>query len=58
MVRVDYVEVFYNPVLKRAKSGMLSPVKFARGQTLEAESDSKTRGYSLRDLRRELLQMF
>jgi hypothetical protein len=55
---VDYVEVFYNPVLKRAKSGMLSPVKFARGQTLEAESDSKTRGYSLRDLRRELLQMF
>lgn len=33
----DYVEMFYNPVRKQVRNGMLSPVEFERQQTLKAE---------------------
>lgn len=33
----DYVEMFYNPVRKPVRSGMLSPVEFERQQILKAE---------------------
>lgn len=33
----DYVEMFYNPVRKQVRNGMLSPVAFERQQLLKAE---------------------
>ena len=33
----DYVEMFYNPVRKHVRNGMLSPVEFERQQILKAE---------------------
>lgn len=33
----DYVEMFYNPVRKQVRNGMLSPVAFERQQVLKAE---------------------
>ena len=33
----DYVEMFYNPVRKQVRNGMLSPVEFERQQILKAE---------------------
>lgn len=42
----DYVEMFYNPVRKQVRNGMLSPADFERQQILKAEGVQKTRGYS------------
>lgn len=42
----DYIEMFYNPVRKHVRNGMLSPVEFERHQILKAEGVYKTRGYS------------
>ena len=33
----DYVEMFYNPVRKQVRNGMLSPAQFERQQILKAE---------------------
>ncbi len=33
----DYIEMFYNPVRKHVRNGMLSPVEFERQQILNAE---------------------
>ena len=33
----DYIEMFYNPVRKHVRNGMLSPVEFERPQTLIAQ---------------------
>ena len=33
----DYIEMFYNPVRKHVRNGMLSPVEFERQQILKAE---------------------
>lgn len=33
----DYIEMFYNPVRKHAKNGMLSPVNFERQQNTNNE---------------------
>jgi len=33
----DYIEMFYNPVRKHVRNGMLSPIKFERQQVLKAE---------------------
>ena len=33
----DYIEMFYNPVRKHVRNGMLSPIKFERQQFLKAE---------------------
>lgn len=33
----DYIEMFYNPVRKQVRKGMLSPVEFERQQILKAE---------------------
>jgi putative transposase len=33
----DYVEVFYSPVRKQVRNGMLSPVQFERQRNLKAE---------------------
>ena len=33
----DYIEMFYNPVRKHVRNGMLSPVEFERQQFLKAE---------------------
>ena len=33
----DYIEMFYNPVRKPARNGMLSPVDFGRQQILNTE---------------------
>ena len=33
----DYVEMFYNPVRKQVRNGMLSPVEFERQQILKVE---------------------
>ncbi len=40
--------MFYNPVRKQVRNGMLSPVEFERQQILKAEGVQKTRGYSKR----------
>ena len=42
----DYVEMFYNPVRKQVRNGMLSPVEFERQQILKVEGVQKSRGYS------------
>ena len=42
----DYIEMFYNPVRKHVRNGMLSPAEFERQQILKAEGVQKTRGYS------------
>ncbi|MBH0112002.1 IS3 family transposase [Novosphingobium sp. YJ-S2-02] len=42
----DYVEMFYNPVRKQVRNGMLSPVEFERQQIFKAEGVWKTKGYS------------
>jgi putative transposase len=34
---IDYLEMFYNPVRKHVRNGMLSPVEFERQQCLKAE---------------------
>jgi len=34
---LDYIEMFYNPVRKHVRNGMLSPVKFERQQALMAQ---------------------
>jgi len=46
----DYIEMFYNPVRKHVRNGMLSPVEFERQQILKAEGVQKTRGYSYTSL--------
>ena len=33
----DYIEMFYNPVRKQVRNGMLSPAQFERQQMLKAE---------------------
>lgn len=33
----DYVEMFYNPVRKQVRNGMLAPVEFERQQILRTE---------------------
>jgi len=33
----DYIEMFYNPMRKQVRNGMLSPVEFERQQILKAE---------------------
>ena len=33
----DYIEMFYNPVRKHVRNGMLSPIEFERQQILNAE---------------------
>jgi putative transposase len=33
----DCIEMFYNPVRKQVRNGMLSPVEFERQQILKAE---------------------
>ena len=33
----DYIEMFYNPVRKQVRNGMLSPAQFERQQILKAE---------------------
>ncbi|EMD81699.1 putative transposase [Pacificimonas flava] len=33
----DYIEIFYNPVRRQVRNGMLSPVQFERQQILKAE---------------------
>ncbi len=33
----NYIEMFYNPVRKQVRYGMLSPAEFNRQQILEAE---------------------
>jgi putative transposase len=33
----DYVEMFYNPVRKQVRNGMLSPVEFERQHILNSE---------------------
>ena len=43
----DYIEMFYNPVRKQVRNGMLSPNQFERQQILKAEGVQKSRGYSL-----------
>jgi len=40
--------MFYNPVRKQVRNGMLSPVAIDRQQVLKAEGVQKTRGYSVR----------
>ena len=42
----DYIEMFYNPVRKHVRNGMLSPVEFERQQALMAQGVQKSRGYS------------
>lgn len=42
----DYVEMFYNPVRKQVRNGMLSPVEFERQRVLKAGGVQKSRGYS------------
>lgn len=34
---LNYIEMFYNPVRKHVRNGMLSPAEFERLQTLKAE---------------------
>jgi putative transposase len=34
----DYIEMFYNPVRKHVRSGMLSPVAFELRQALSAQA--------------------
>ncbi len=36
-VQFDYIEMFYNPVRKQVRSGMLSSAQFERQQILKAE---------------------
>ena len=43
----DYIEMFYNPVRKLVRNGMLSPTQFERQQILKAEGVQKSRGYSV-----------
>ncbi|MDZ4099712.1 MAG: IS3 family transposase, partial [Methylophilaceae bacterium] len=33
----DYIEMFYNPIRKHVRNGMLSPVKFERQQHMSTE---------------------
>jgi putative transposase len=33
----DYIEMFYNPIRKHVRNGMLSPVEFERQQALMAQ---------------------
>ena len=33
----DYIEMFYNPIRKHVRNGMLSPVKFERHQHMSTE---------------------
>ena len=33
----DYIKMFYNPVRKQVRNGMLSPVEFERQQIVKAE---------------------
>ena len=42
----DYIEMFYNPIRKHVRNGMLSPVEFERQQMMSTEGVWKTRGYS------------
>ena len=34
---LDYTEMFYNPIRKHVRNGMLSPVEFEQQQTLMAQ---------------------
>jgi hypothetical protein len=42
----DYVAMSYNPVRKRVRGEMLSPVEFERQQLIKAKGVHKSRGYS------------
>lgn len=42
----DYIEMFYNPVRKQVRNGMLSPAQFERQPILKAEGVQKSRGYT------------
>lgn len=42
----DYIEMFYNPVRKHARNGMLLPIEFERQRILKTEGVYKTRVYS------------
>ncbi len=42
----DYIEMFYDPVRKHVRNGMLSPAHFERQQILKAEGVQKSRGHS------------
>jgi putative transposase len=33
----DYIEMFYNPIRKHVRNGMLSPVEFERQQNVSTE---------------------
>lgn len=44
---LDYIEMFYNPVRKPVRNGMLSSAEFERQQILKAEGVRKSRGYPL-----------
>jgi len=33
----DYIEMFYNPIRKHARNGMLSPLEFERKHKVKAE---------------------
>ena len=33
----DYIEMFYNPIRKHVRNGMLSPVEFERQQMMSTE---------------------
>jgi hypothetical protein len=52
----DYIEMFYNPVRKQVRNGMLSLVQFEQQQTLNDQGVQKSRAYSdaLVDLHAEI----
>ena len=35
--KFDYIEMFYNPIRKHVRNGMLSPVEFERQQMMSTE---------------------
>lgn len=37
----DYIEIFYNPVRKQVRNGMLPPAQFERQQILKGEAGRK-----------------
>ena len=43
----DCIEMFYSPVRKHVRNGMLSPVEFERQKILKAEGVQKFGGYSV-----------
>ena len=45
--KFDYIEMFYNPMRKHMRNGMLSPVESERRQNMCNEGVYKARGYSI-----------